>query len=214
MVLVGDVPDPRNSGEFNKNRGSGRKPTLEDKCIAKRKQQSPNDSANPVKYRTIEQTPSEEAVTTKASVVKTNKPSAGNPGSVRSVKSSGDQKVINASKFQQKSDNLSIKKPLAHQQDFKAKGREQHTNNGLIKKIPLAPQQEKSRSPDEGSIQVKLEAAKRKLQERYQEAENAKRQRTIQVMELHDIPKQGAGRNPQMRPGHHNQNRHWANGHR
>ncbi|GJN14417.1 hypothetical protein PR202_gb01240 [Eleusine coracana subsp. coracana] len=35
----------------------------------------------------------------------------------------------------------------------------------------------------------RLEAAKRRLQERYQEAENAKRQRTIQVMELGDIPK-------------------------
>ncbi|XP_051200237.1 probable mediator of RNA polymerase II transcription subunit 26b [Lolium perenne] len=36
---------------------------------------------------------------------------------------------------------------------------------------------------------VRLEAAKRKLQERYQELEKAKKQRTIQVMELGDIPK-------------------------
>lgn len=41
----------------------------------------------------------------------------------------------------------------------------------------------------------------------------AKKQRTIQVMELHDLPKQGLGnRNPQLRPG--NYNRHWANGRR
>lgn len=175
-----DDGNPRNSGEFNKNRKNGRKPNVEDT----RKQQSPNKS------------------------------SARNPGSVRAVKPSADQKVITAPKIQQRSDNLSIqKKPLAHQQDFNAKGREQQTDKGLIKKKPLPPQQEKSRFPDEGSIQVKLENAKRKLQKRYQEAENAKRQRTIQVMELHDIPKQGSVRNP-MKPGHHNQSRHWANGRR
>ncbi|EPS59822.1 hypothetical protein M569_14982 [Genlisea aurea] len=40
------------------------------------------------------------------------------------------------------------------------------------------------------SVGEKLETAKRKLHERYQEAENAKRQRTIQVVELCDLPKQ------------------------
>lgn len=35
----------------------------------------------------------------------------------------------------------------------------------------------------------KLASARKRLQENYKEAENAKRQRTIQVMDIHDIPK-------------------------
>ncbi|KAI3451041.1 hypothetical protein Pfo_007706 [Paulownia fortunei] len=35
----------------------------------------------------------------------------------------------------------------------------------------------------------RLNSARRRLQENYQEAENAKKQRTIQVMDIHDIPK-------------------------
>ncbi|KAI3667102.1 hypothetical protein L6452_42148 [Arctium lappa] len=72
-----------------------------------------------------------------------------------------------------------------------------------LPKRPIAPHI-KPRSSDEETVQDKLEVTKRKLQERYQQAENAKRQRTIQVMELHDLPKQ------HMRPGN-NHNRHWAN---
>ncbi|KAL0383421.1 UNVERIFIED_CONTAM: putative mediator of RNA polymerase II transcription subunitb [Sesamum calycinum] len=45
----------------------------------------------------------------------------------------------------------------------------------------------KSNGNNEASVRMKLEAAKRKLQERYQEAENAKKQRTIQVVELRDL---------------------------
>ncbi|XP_076959967.1 putative mediator of RNA polymerase II transcription subunit 26b [Bidens hawaiensis] len=51
------------------------------------------------------------------------------------------------------------------------------------------PQQIKQKVSGEATGQDKFEAAKRKLQERYQQAENAKKQRTIQVMELHDLPK-------------------------
>lgn len=77
-----------------------------------------------------------------------------------------------------------------------------------------APQTEKLRSSNEDSVQDKLKATKRKLQERYQQAENAKRQRTIQVMELHDLPKQGLGnKNTNGKFGNPN-NRHWANGRR
>ncbi|KAJ1262905.1 hypothetical protein BS78_09G144700 [Paspalum vaginatum] len=59
----------------------------------------------------------------------------------------------------------------------------------------------------------KLEAAKRRLQERYQEAENAKRQRTIQVMELGDIPKP-KHQNRQAMVKSRNNLRNWANGRR
>lgn len=44
---------------------------------------------------------------------------------------------------------------------------------------------------DSPELDQKLLAAKRKLHENYQQAENAKRQRTIQVMELQDLPKGG-----------------------
>ncbi|KAF5786039.1 putative transcription regulator IWS1 family [Helianthus annuus] len=72
------------------------------------------------------------------------------------------------------------------------------------------PQQIKQRASGEATAQEKFEAAKRKLQERYQEAKDAKKQRTIQVMELHDLPKpKGVPvRNQQnVRPGS-NHNRH------
>ncbi|XP_077218628.1 putative mediator of RNA polymerase II transcription subunit 26b [Tasmannia lanceolata] len=82
-----------------------------------------------------------------------------------------------------------------------------------IQNIPPSSIQDKSKNSDELSVRVKLEAAKRKLQEGYQQAENAKKQRTIQVMDLCDIPKQGLGqKNFHAKPGTHN--RHWANGRR
>ncbi|CAA7393023.1 unnamed protein product [Spirodela intermedia] len=59
------------------------------------------------------------------------------------------------------------------------------------KKPPLVDRHDKCKSAEEMSVRVKLEAAKRKLHEGYQQAENAKKQRTIQVMELQDIPRQG-----------------------
>ncbi|KAK9069300.1 hypothetical protein SSX86_013416 [Deinandra increscens subsp. villosa] len=81
-----------------------------------------------------------------------------------------------------------------------------------LPKRPAVPQQRKPISSNGETIQDKLEAAKRKLRERYQQAENAKRQRTIQVMELHDLPKQDVSlRNQQTRPGH-NHYRHRVNG--
>ncbi|KAF7803985.1 putative mediator of RNA polymerase II transcription subunit 26b isoform X1 [Senna tora] len=90
---------------------------------------------------------------------------------------------------------------------------QQKVDRNVIPKRPLVSQQDKFKCSDDASVQVKLEATKRKLQESYQQAENAKRQRTIQVMELHDLPKQGNGhRNPHMKPG--NNNRHWAHGRR
>ncbi|KAJ4838573.1 hypothetical protein Tsubulata_018222 [Turnera subulata] len=61
--------------------------------------------------------------------------------------------------------------------------------------------------------ETKYEATKRKLHESYQQHEIAKRQRTVQMMELHDLPKPASVcRNPHMRPGNHN--RHGAHGRR
>ncbi|CAA0823545.1 Probable mediator of RNA polymerase II transcription subunit 26c [Striga hermonthica] len=51
----------------------------------------------------------------------------------------------------------------------------------------------KSSAPPNRSIPVmddeRLNSARRRLQENYQEAENAKKQRTIQVMDIHEIPR-------------------------
>ncbi|GMH08110.1 hypothetical protein Nepgr_009950 [Nepenthes gracilis] len=80
-----------------------------------------------------------------------------------------------------------------------------------IQKRP-APQAE-VRCPDENAVRLKLEASKRKLQERYQQAENAKKQRTIRVMELHDIPKLGLGHKNSLGK-FSNHYRQWANGRR
>ncbi|KAJ4883463.1 putative mediator of RNA polymerase II transcription subunit 26b [Raphanus sativus] len=77
----------------------------------------------------------------------------------------------------------------------------------IPRRKPLArPQQEKLKGLD---ADAKFEFAKRKLQESYQHHENAKKQRTIQVLET--IPKQGNSQKPQLkRPGMNNRN--WANG--
>ncbi|KZV27365.1 putative mediator of RNA polymerase II transcription subunit 26b-like [Dorcoceras hygrometricum] len=87
-------------------------------------------------------------------------------------------------------------------------------DKGAVQKKPMQPQQKMKLSNNEDSVQMKLEAAKRKLHERYQEAENAKKLRTIQVMEIHELPKQNpTQRNQNTRPGSHNR-QHWANGRR
>ncbi|KAF6150204.1 hypothetical protein GIB67_023159 [Kingdonia uniflora] len=65
---------------------------------------------------------------------------------------------------------------------------------------------DKLQSSDEVSVRLKLEAAKRRLHEGYQQAENAKKQRTIQVMDFRDMPKKpsSGNKNSHVRPGHHN----------
>ncbi|KAL5810229.1 hypothetical protein ACOSQ3_026928 [Xanthoceras sorbifolium] len=174
-----DDGNPRNSGEFIKNRENGRKSSLENRNIPKWKQQTPNDANVLAKDNKSQEMKRREAF------VKPNKPLNANSGPGRPPKQNMGQKVNNESKLQQRSDNVTIQKR------------------------PFSSQQDKLKCSDE----VKLEETKRKLQERYQEAQNAKRQRTIQVMELHDLPKQGLGhRNQHMRPGNHNRN--WANGRR
>ncbi|CAL5420574.1 unnamed protein product [Camellia sinensis] len=172
--------DFRSSGEFNKKYENGRKPSLENQNVPKRKQQVPHESYVTAKDRKGEEMKKQTAV------VKPHKPSNTESGSGRPTKVTVERKVNNETKFQQKSDKVSIQKK------------------------PLSAQQDKLKCLDEAA---RLEVTKRKLHERYQQAENAKRQRTIQVMELHDLPKQGLGnRHPHMRPGNHNRN--WANGRR
>ncbi|XP_009613484.1 putative mediator of RNA polymerase II transcription subunit 26b [Nicotiana tabacum] len=191
-----DDGNPRNSGEFNENRGNGRKLSLDNQNNPVRKKQSADFFDAAPKESKGEQQKKQEAVIKKQTpVMRPNKPSGGDSGPGRPIKPVSEQKLkMSEMNFQQKSDK------------------------GTVQKRPVPSQLNKLRHSDEDAVQVKLEATKRKLQERYQEAENAKRQRTIQVMELHDIPKQGISnqglglKNPHMRPG--NNNRHWANGRR
>ncbi|XP_074589160.1 putative mediator of RNA polymerase II transcription subunit 26b [Curcuma longa] len=77
--------------------------------------------------------------------------------------------------------------------------------------LRVAPQ-DKTKNSEDAQIQAKLEAAKRKLHEGYQQAQNAKKQRTIQVMELHDLPKKVVSKPPFAKS--RNQVRSWANGRR
>lgn len=57
-----------------------------------------------------------------------------------------------------------------------------------IKAGSLPPRNKPMSSVD---VSVMVEASKRKLQERYQQEDIAKRQRTVQVMDLEDLPKNG-----------------------
>ncbi|KAM3288899.1 putative mediator of RNA polymerase II transcription subunit 26b [Capsicum chacoense] len=121
------------------------------------------------------------------SLAKPNKPPADNSMPGRPIKPTFQRKLNNDDmKFQHKSDR------------------------SKIQTRPVPTQPNKLKRPQEDAEQVKLEAAKRKLQERYQEVERAKRQRVVQVVELRDMhkkehPKHGprAG-NPHMRPANHN----------
>lgn len=53
----------------------------------------------------------------------------------------------------------------------------------------------------------RLASARKRLQDNYQEAQNARKQRTIQVMDIHEIPKPKVGRN--KAGGSQQQSRHW-----
>ncbi|KAF8403682.1 hypothetical protein HHK36_011786 [Tetracentron sinense] len=177
-----DDGNPRNSGELDKNREIGRKPSMENQNFVKRNQQLPHE-ANVVTKENKGQQKNQVAV------IKQTKPSNTISGLGKPPKQSSVNKVNNETKFQQKPVNVPIQKRQ------------------------LVGQQDKLKCSGEVSVQMKLEASKRKLQQGYQQAENAKKQRTIQVMELRDLPKQGLGhRNLNVRPG--NNNRNWANGRR
>lgn len=177
-----DDGNPRNCGEFNKNREVGRKPSLVKQDAPKRREKLPNDATPLSKDNRVQQ------ITRQVPLPKPNKPSDTQSGPGRPVKNNGEPKLSKDSRVPQK-----LEKPM-------------------VQRRP-APPAERSRTSNEDAVQEKLEATKRKLQERYQQAENAKRQRTIQVMELHDLPKQGlVNRNTQGKFG--NYNRNWANARR
>ncbi|KAF4402578.1 probable mediator of RNA polymerase II transcription subunit 26b [Cannabis sativa] len=176
-----DDGNPRTSGEFNKDRENGRKSSMENKNVPKRKQKFPSE-LNVLRVENKNQQMKKQEMVTKPTRPLNTESGPGRPPNI-----CNEHKDSNDLKFQKRTD-----KPT------------------LQKRPPVIAPQDKFKSSDED---VKLEATKRKLQERYQQAENAKRQRTIQVMELHDLPKQGiVHRNPLVKPGNHN--RHWGHGRR
>ncbi|KAE9588666.1 hypothetical protein Lal_00030366 [Lupinus albus] len=176
---IDDYGNPRQSGQSNRNRENGRKPSMDSHTIEKGIMHASNATSITNKDSKSQQAKKNEAG------VSLNKPLNADSGLGRPPKSSIQRKSNAQPKMQQKVDN-----------------------NTLTKR-PSIGQQNKLKYSDDAAVQVKLEATKRKLQERYQQAENAKRQRTIQVMELNDLPKQAVvHRNPHFKPGNHN--RHWG----
>ncbi|KAH6799623.1 hypothetical protein C2S51_036107 [Perilla frutescens var. frutescens] len=179
----------RNCGEFNNNRQNGRMRIPERTDIPMQK--SPADSKMPPKDS-----------------------KAGNPRNreVTMKKEAPPCKPNAPGRPKPRSSEMGARRPNAAMQT-NANNVVKVQQNGTIQKKPLPQQQEKLNRVNEVSDQMRLEAAKRKLHERYQEAENAKKQRTIQVVELRDLPKQShAHRNQQTRPGNHHSQRQRAQG--
>ncbi|XP_062179928.1 probable mediator of RNA polymerase II transcription subunit 26a [Phragmites australis] len=136
---------------------------------------------------------------------KQSKPSSFESGPGRPLKAAPQQKPFGDMKLKQTREHISVeRKPTARQMDKSRLALQQSAG------VKLA----KPKIYDDGlDNNRKLEAAKRRLHEGYQEAENAKRQRTIQVMELGDIPKPRVqNRQPMVKS--RNNIRNWANGRR
>jgi hypothetical protein len=125
---------------------------------------------------------------------------------VRPIKAAPQQKPSSEMKYKQTQEHFGVERKPAMG----------HVDKSRLPAQPSAGVKLESAKPktyDGLESNGRLEAAKRKLQERYQEAENAKKQRTIQVMELGDIPKpKNHNRQPMMKSRNHN--RSWANGRR
>ncbi|PIA53848.1 hypothetical protein AQUCO_00900441v1 [Aquilegia coerulea] len=135
---------------------------------------------------------------------------AGNVGTMANqAQHMGKQKSVNKQTKLSNTDVAATRPPkiiLRHKVSDDTKLRQELDAAGAQKMSPSG-QQDNSKYLDEKADQLKLEAAKRKLHKGYQQAENAKKQRTIQVMELHEVPKQGLGPgNAQIRQGNHNGN--------
>ncbi|KAL1531385.1 putative mediator of RNA polymerase II transcription subunit 26b isoform X1 [Salvia divinorum] len=274
FFLIEDVvSDPRNSGEFNKNRESGSKPIIPKTDHRNWRSQNPHDSRPPPNDRKHEPKRNEEATWMKKAPLKPHRPSSDESGPGRPKPPSTESALgrfkpspkpkaeYETTKAQQKSENLPIqRKPMPPQQEV-CPLQTLYWLYLSIRAIAIVflitllycTSCQKVNSKNEASVRMKLEAAKRKLQERYQEAENgelalnynkilillasfmngmiriicmfmfivehgyslsvtAKKQRTIQVVELQDLPKQSQQRKPHMRPGNHN--RQWTNGRR
>ncbi|KAI3993958.1 hypothetical protein MKX01_002971 [Papaver californicum] len=185
---VDECENPRNSGEFNNNQDRGRKPVSRVGPMRKSRvgpmRKSQLSDHKPTLTANENRLPPVRKEETMFELSKTPNVSSGRS---RIPKPSPEQKANSVMKLQQNVDTVCNQRWPS----------------------PFSGQQGKPECPDDPL----LEAAKRRLHENYQLADNVKRQRTIQVMELHDLPKQGPShKNPHMRHGGHN--RKWSNGRR
>ncbi|KAL6988059.1 hypothetical protein U1Q18_013806 [Sarracenia purpurea var. burkii] len=88
----------------------------------------------------------------------------------------------------------------------------QNSDMNIIQKRPSASRHEKFKFSEEVSVEDKIEAARKKLHEGYQQAENAKKRRTIQFVDVHELPKQGLPKkNPYCRRRLKTSYRHYTN---
>ncbi|CAM0955488.1 unnamed protein product [Alopecurus aequalis] len=113
---------------------------------------------------------------------KQSRPLSSYSGSMRPIKASPQQKPIGEMKYKQTQEHFGVERKPAMGHVDKSR---LHAQSSAGVRLESA----KPKIHDGLESNGRLEAAKRRLQERYQEAENAKKQRTIQVMELGDIPK-------------------------
>lgn len=113
---------------------------------------------------------------------KQSRPPISDSGSMRPMKAATQQKPIGEMKYKQTQEHFGVERKPAMGHVDKSRLRAQPSSGVRLESA-------KPKTQDGLESNVRLEAAKRRLQERYQEAENAKKQRTIQVMELGDIPK-------------------------
>ncbi|OEL33570.1 hypothetical protein BAE44_0005411 [Dichanthelium oligosanthes] len=103
-------------------------------------------------------------------------------------------------------------RPRQHPEASPAQGRPQSVSS---EKLAAQHDANSVRAKLELAKNAKLEATKRKLQEGYQEFDNAKKQRTIQMVDPKNLPKQGNSRNfqPSGKPRNNsniNSNRNWS----
>lgn len=113
---------------------------------------------------------------------KQSRPLSSDSGSMRPMKAATQQKPIGEMKYKQTQEHFGVERKPAMGHVDKSRLRAQPSSGVRLESA-------RPKTQDGLESNVRLEAAKRRLQERYQEAENAKKQRTIQVMELGDIPK-------------------------
>jgi len=107
------VSDPRNCGEFNKNREVGRKPSLVKKDAPKRREEPPKEATPLSKDNRVPQ------ITRQVPLPKPNKPSNAQSGPGRPVTLNGEPKLSKDSRVPQKPEKPMIQRrpaPLAEVQ--------------------------------------------------------------------------------------------------
>ncbi|XP_073158061.1 probable mediator of RNA polymerase II transcription subunit 26b [Henckelia pumila] len=195
-----------NSGAFNKNQENSRELSLEKTDIPKLKLKDPGNSSIPPTSRKVEKKENQEA-TLKKQMLEPNRPQNGECPLAKPKPHCTESRLDGRKPPSNQSRPMKPKPALQPRVESNIKI-QQKSDTGTIQKKPMPPKQ-KLDFNNEALVQMKLEVAKRKLQECYQAVENAKKRRTIQVVELHDLPKKSfAPRNNQhMKAGLSNKNR-------